>query len=388
MTTTLELTKQLIARASVTPDDRDCQKLIAEHLQAIGFEVEHHRFGQVDNLWARRGKQKPLFVFAGHTDVVPPGPVDQWQYDPFTPTIAGNTLYGRGAADMKSSIAAMICACEKFIQANPDHNGSIAFLITSDEEGDAINGTVKIVELLQRRNENIDWCLVGEPSSSETVGDVVKNGRRGSLSGTLKIIGIQGHIAYPRLADNPIHKFAPALNDLVNERWDNGNEFFPPTSFQISNINAGTGANNVIPGSLEILFNVRFSTEITEGQIRDRIEQILDAHELNYELVWALSGNPFLTSEGKLIDATKAAIKNVRKFDTELSTSGGTSDGRFIAPTGAQVIELGPVNASIHKIDENIDIDELEALSGIYYELLVQLLTTQDLNSTNELQSG
>lgn len=388
MTTTLELTKQLIARASVTPDDRDCQKLIAEHLQAIGFEVEHHRFGQVDNLWARRGKQKPLFVFAGHTDVVPPGPVDQWQYDPFTPTIAGNTLYGRGAADMKSSIAAMICACEKFIQANPDHNGSIAFLITSDEEGDAINGTVKIVELLQRRNENIDWCLVGEPSSSETVGDVVKNGRRGSLSGTLKIIGIQGHIAYPRLADNPIHKFAPALNDLVNERWDNGNEFFPPTSFQISNINAGTGANNVIPGSLEILFNVRFSTEITEGQIRDRIEQILDAHELNYELVWALSGNPFLTSEGKLIDATKAAIRNVRKFDTELSTSGGTSDGRFIAPTGAQVIELGPVNASIHKIDENIDIDELEALSGIYYELLVQLLTTQDLNSTNELQSG
>ena len=388
MTTTLELTKQLIARASVTPDDRDCQKLIAEHLQAIGFEVEHHRFGQVDNLWARRGKQKPLFVFAGHTDVVPPGPVDQWQYDPFTPTIAGNTLYGRGAADMKSSIAAMICACEKFIQANPDHNGSIAFLITSDEEGDAINGTVKIVELLQRRNENIDWCLVGEPSSSETVGDVVKNGRRGSLSGTLKINGIQGHIAYPRLADNPIHKFAPALNDLVNERWDNGNEFFPPTSFQISNINAGTGANNVIPGSLEILFNVRFSTEITEGQIRDRIEQILDAHELNYELVWALSGNPFLTSEGKLIDATKAAIRNVRKFDTELSTSGGTSDGRFIAPTGAQVIELGPVNASIHKIDENIDIDELEALSGIYYELLVQLLTTQDLNSTNELQSG
>ena len=388
MTTTLELTKQLIARASVTPDDQDCQKLIAEHLQAIGFEVEHHRFGQVDNLWARRGKQKPLFVFAGHTDVVPPGPVDQWQYDPFTPTIAGNTLYGRGAADMKSSIAAMICACEKFIQANPDHNGSIAFLITSDEEGDAINGTVKIVELLQRRNENIDWCLVGEPSSSETVGDVVKNGRRGSLSGTLKINGIQGHIAYPRLADNPIHKFAPALNDLVNERWDNGNEFFPPTSFQISNINAGTGANNVIPGSLEILFNVRFSTEITEGQIRDRIEQILDAHELNYELVWALSGNPFLTSEGKLIDATKAAIRNVRKFDTELSTSGGTSDGRFIAPTGAQVIELGPVNASIHKIDENIDIDELEALSGIYYELLVQLLTTQDLNSTNELQSG
>jgi len=376
MTTTLELTKQLIARPSVTPDDQGCQQLIAERLQAIGFELEHHRFGEVNNLWARRGKQQPLFVFAGHTDVVPPGPVTQWQYDPFTPTISGNTLYGRGAADMKSSIAAMICACEKFIAENPDHIGSIAFLITSDEEGAAIDGTVKIVELLQQRNENIEWCLVGEPTSTDTVGDVVKNGRRGSLSGTLKIIGTQGHIAYPQLADNPIHRLAPALNDLVNEQWDNGNDFFPPTSFQISNINAGTGANNVIPGSVDILFNVRFSTETTEEQIRDRIEQILDAHGLKYELVWALSGNPFLTSEGRLIDAAKAAIKNVRNFDTELSTSGGTSDGRFIAPTGAQVIELGPVNASIHKIDENIDIDELEELTGIYHEILVQLLTS------------
>lgn len=376
MTATLELTKQLIARPSVTPDDQGCQQLIAGRLQAIGFEVEHHRFGEVDNLWARHGKQQPLFVFAGHTDVVPPGPVEQWQYDPFTPTISGSTLYGRGAADMKSSIAAMICACEKFIAQNPDHNGSIAFLITSDEEGDAIDGTVKVVELLQQRNENIDWCLVGEPTSTDTVGDVVKNGRRGSLSGTLKIIGTQGHIAYPQLADNPIHRFAPALSDLVNEKWDNGNEFFPPTSFQISNINAGTGANNVIPGSVDVLFNLRFSTEITEQQIRDRIEQILDAHELYYELVWALSGNPFLTSEGRLIEAARAAIKHVRKFDTELSTSGGTSDGRFIAPTGAQVIELGPVNASIHKIDENIGIDELEELTGIYHEILVQLLTT------------
>ena len=374
MTTTLELTKQLIARASVTPDDQDCQKLIAERLHAIGFELEHHRFGEVDNLWARRGRQQPLFVFAGHTDVVPPGPVEQWQYDPFTPTISGSTLYGRGAADMKSSIAAMICACEKFIAANPDHKGSIAFLITSDEEGDAIDGTVKIVELLQQRNEKIDWCLVGEPTSTDTVGDVVKNGRRGSLSGTLKVIGTQGHIAYPQLADNPIHRLAPALNDLVNEQWDKGNNFFPPTSFQISNINAGTGANNVIPGSVDILFNLRFSTEITQDQIRERIEQILDAHELNYELAWALSGNPFLTAEGKLIDATRAAIKNVRQLDTELSTSGGTSDGRFIAPTGAQVIELGPVNASIHKIDENIDLDELEQLTGIYHEILMQLL--------------
>ena len=376
MTTTLELTKQLITRPSVTPDDQECQKLIAERLQAIGFEIEHHRFGEVDNLWARRGKQQPLFVFAGHTDVVPPGPVEQWQYDPFTPTISGSTLYGRGAADMKSSIAAMICACEKFIAENPDHNGSIAFLITSDEEGDAIDGTVKIVELLQQRNENMDWCLVGEPTSTDTVGDVVKNGRRGSLSGTLKIIGTQGHIAYPQLADNPIHRLAPALSELVNEKWDKGNDFFPPTSFQISNINAGTGANNVIPGYVDILFNIRFSTEITEEQIRSRIEKILDAHGLNYELTWALSGNPFLTSEGRLIDATRAAIKHVRKFDTELSTSGGTSDGRFIAPTGAQVIELGPVNASIHKVDENIDIDELEELSRIYHEILVQLLTT------------
>ncbi len=376
MTTTLELTQQLISRPSITPDDQDCQKLIAERLQALGFDIEHHRFGVVDNLWARRGETQPLFVFAGHTDVVPPGPVEQWQYDPFTPTITGSILYGRGAADMKSSIAAMICACEQFIEKNPDYKGSIAFLITSDEEGPAIDGTVKIIELLEQRDENIDWCLVGEPTSSHTVGDVVKNGRRGSLSGTLKIIGTQGHIAYPQLADNPIHRFAPALYDLVNEQWDNGNDFFPPTSFQISNINAGTGANNVIPGSVEILFNLRFSSEITQDQLRQRIEGILNSHNLKYELIWALSGNPFLTPAGELIDATKTAIKKVRNFDTELSTSGGTSDGRFIAPTGAQVLELGPVNASIHKIDENIDIDELEQLTMIYHEILMQLLAS------------
>ena len=374
MTKTLELTKQLISRPSVTPDDQDCQKLIAERLQAIGFETEHHRYGEVDNLWAYRGEARPLFVFAGHTDVVPAGPVEQWQHDPFTPTVTDNTLYGRGAADMKSSIAAMLCASEQFIHSHPDHKGSIAFLITSDEEGPAVDGTIRVVELLQQRNISIDWCLVGEPTSNDTVGDVVKNGRRGSLSGTLKIIGTQGHIAYPHLADNPIHRFAPALNDLVNEQWDTGNEFFPPTSFQISNINAGTGANNVIPGTVEVLFNLRFSTEITEGRIRDRIEEILDSHDLEYELVWALSGNPFLTSRGELIDATKLAIKNIRGLDTELSTSGGTSDGRFIAPTGAQVLELGPVNASIHKIDENIDTDELELLTAIYHEILVQLL--------------
>jgi len=374
MTATLELAKQLIARPSVTPDDRECQTLIAERLQALGFINEHHRFGEVDNLWARRGTEPPLFVFAGHTDVVPPGPVNQWQYDPFTPTIKDGTLYGRGSADMKSSIAAMICACEQFIDNNPEHNGSIGFLITSDEEGPATDGTVKLVELLQRRDENIDWCLVGEPTSTNTVGDVVKNGRRGSLSGTLTIIGTQGHIAYPQLADNPIHRFAPALPDLVNEKWDNGNDFFPPTSFQISNINAGTGANNVIPATVEVLFNLRFSTEITQEKIRHRIEEILDSHELEYELDWALSGNPFLTPEGRLIDATRTAIQKVRRFDTELSTSGGTSDGRFIAPTGAQVLELGPVNASIHKINENIDINELEQLMHIYQEILVQLL--------------
>jgi succinyl-diaminopimelate desuccinylase len=374
MTATLELTKQLITRRSVTPDDQDCQNIIADRLQAIGFNIEHHRFGDVDNLWARRGSNQPLFVFAGHTDVVPSGPVDKWQHDPFTPTLCDNILYGRGAADMKGSIAAMVCACERFTKKHPEHTGSIAFLITSDEEGPAVDGTVKVVELLQQRNESIDWCLVGEPTSSNTVGDVVKNGRRGSLSGTLKIIGIQGHIAYPHLADNPIHRFAPALNDLVNEQWDNGNEFFPPTSFQISNINAGTGANNVIPGSVDVLFNLRFSTEINEAQIRQRIEQILESHQLRYELTWSLSGNPFLTPEGRLIDATRAAIRNIRNIDAELSTSGGTSDGRFIAPTGAQVLELGPVNASIHKIDENIDINELEQLSDIYHEILVQLL--------------
>ncbi|NNJ96694.1 MAG: succinyl-diaminopimelate desuccinylase [Gammaproteobacteria bacterium] len=377
MTATLELTRRLIARPSITPDDQGCQNVLGERLQALDFKVEHHRFNNVDNLWARRGSNQPLFVFAGHTDVVPPGPLDQWQCDPFTPTIIDNTLYGRGAADMKSSIAAMICACEHFVDEYPQHHGSIGFLITSDEEGPATDGTVKVVELLKQRDETIDWCLVGEPSSTNSVGDIVKNGRRGSLSGNLKIIGTQGHIAYPHLADNPIHRFAPALRDLVNEQWDQGNDFFPPTSFQISNINAGTGANNVIPASVEVLFNLRFSTAITQEEIRQRIEHILDAHNLDYKLVWVLSGNPFLTPDGRLIDATQAAIKKVRQFDTELSTSGGTSDGRFIAPTGAQVVELGPVNASIHKINENIDVNELEQLTKIYHEILVQLLTGQ-----------
>ena len=374
MSETLELAKELIARPSVTPDDQGCQELIANRLGKLGFAIENLRFEDVDNLWARKGNDAPLFVFAGHTDVVPTGPVEKWKHDPFTPTIDGGDLYGRGTADMKSSIAAMICACENFIQKHPDHKGSIAFLITSDEEGPSINGTVKVVEVLEKRNEKIDWCLVGEPSSTSTVGDVVKNGRRGSLSGTLTVTGTQGHIAYPHLAENPIHRFAPALHDLVKETWDNGNDFFPPTSFQISNFNAGTGANNVIPGHAEILFNIRFSTEITQEEIRQRIHAILDSHKLDYEIDWALSGNPFLTPSGELVDAATAAIEQIRGIKTELSTSGGTSDGRFIAPTGAQVIELGPLNETIHKINERINIEELDLLTEIYEQTLVNLL--------------
>ena len=374
MSETLELTKELIARPSVTPDDQGCQQVIADRLRKIGFTIENLRFEDVDNLWARKGNDTPLFVFAGHTDVVPSGPAEQWKHDPFTPTIDGDDLYGRGTVDMKSSIAAMICACENFIDKYPGHQGSIGFLITSDEEGPSINGTVKVVEVLEKRNEKIDWCLVGEPSSTNTVGDVIKNGRRGSLSGTLTVKGTQGHIAYPHLAENPIHCFAPAMRDLVSESWDKGNDFFPPTSFQISNFNAGTGANNVIPGHAEILFNIRFSTEITHEEIRQRIHQILDKHDLDYEIDWALSGNPFLTPEGRLIDATISAIEQVRGFNTELSTSGGTSDGRFIAPTGAQVIELGPLNKTIHKIDEHINIAELDLLTEIYEQILQNLL--------------
>ena len=374
MSETLELTKELIARPSVTPDDQGCQQVIADRLRKIGFTIENLRFEDVDNLWARKGNDTPLFVFAGHTDVVPSGPAEQWKHDPFTPTIDGDDLYGRGTVDMKSSIAAMICACENFIDKYPGHQGSIGFLITSDEEGPSINGTVKVVEVLEKRNEKIDWCLVGEPSSTNTVGDVIKNGRRGSLSGTLTVKGTQGHIAYPHLAENPIHCFAPAMRDLVSESWDKGNDFFPPTSFQISNFNAGTGANNVIPGHAEILFNIRFSTEITHEEIRQRIHQILDKHDLDYEIDWALSGNPFLTPEGRLSDATISAIEQVRGFNTELSTSGGTSDGRFIAPTGAQVIELGPLNKTIHKIDEHINIAELDLLTEIYEQILQNLL--------------
>jgi succinyl-diaminopimelate desuccinylase len=374
MSDTLELAKQLIEKASVTPDDKDCQTILADRLQPLGFKIENMPFGDVKNLWARLGTEEPLFVFAGHTDVVPTGPVEQWQHDPFTPTVVGNTLYGRGTADMKSSIAAMVCACESFIPNN-NIKGSIAFLITSDEEGPATEGTVKVIETLEARNEKIDWCLVGEPSSTNTVGDVIKNGRRGSLGATLIVHGQQGHIAYPHLAENPIHSFAATLNDLVNEEWDQGNEFFPPTSFQISNINAGTGATNVIPGDMEVLFNLRFSTELTHTEIQTRIESILDNHGLKYTLDWNLSGQAFLTSSGSLVTATQNAIQKVCGLETELSTAGGTSDGRFIAPTGAQVVELGPINESIHKIDENVNIEELDKLTLLYEEILNNLFT-------------
>ncbi len=373
MTATLDLARQLINIPSVTPDDLGCQKIIAERLSNIGFKIKHLRFGEVDNLWARLGTQSPLFVFAGHTDVVPTGPLEQWSNDPFTPTIVNDVMTARGSADMKSSIAAMVCACEEFLANNKEINGSIAFLITSDEEGPAIDGTVKVLEYLASNNEKIDWCLVGEPSSTNTVGDVIKNGRRGSFSGDLTIHGVQGHIAYPHLAKNPIHLFAGALQDLCDEVWDNGNDFFPPTSFQISNIHGGTGASNVIPGDLNVQFNLRFSTEITDQQIKQRIETILNKHQLEYTINWSLSGQPFLTSGGELGEAAKQAIKSVCNIETELSTAGGTSDGRFIAPTGAQVVELGPVNESIHKIDENINIVELEKLTEVYTEILKRL---------------
>ena len=375
MSATLDLSRALIERPSVTPDDHGCQQLLAERLQAIGFRIEQLRFADVDNLWARRGDATPLFVFAGHTDVVPPGPLDDWDSPPFEPVIRDGLLYGRGAADMKCSIAAMVTACERFVADHPDHAGSIAFLITSDEEGPSINGTVKVIEALQARGEQIDCCLVGEPSSKTHTGDTIKNGRRGSLNGILEIRGQQGHVAYPHLADNPIHKAAPALAELSSVEWDQGNEFFPPTTLQISNIRAGSGTENVIPGVLDILFNLRFSTESTAESIKSRVEDILTRHGLDYTLTWKLSGKPFLTAAGDLVDAARTAIQAVAGIDTELSTSGGTSDGRFIAPTGAQVLELGPVNATIHQINECVNVAELDTLSAIYEEILKQLLT-------------
>ena len=374
MTPTLDLAIDLISRPSVTPHDEGCQALLVEQLAPLNFKAEPMRFGDVDNLWLRRGTQSPVFCFAGHTDVVPTGPLEAWESHPFKPEIRDGLLYGRGAADMKGSIAAFTIACQNFVREYPDHQGSIAFLITSDEEGPSINGTVKVVEVLEQRQEKIDWCLVGEPSSSCCVGDVVKNGRRGSLNGVLTVIGQQGHVAYPQLAINPIHQVAPALAELVSIEWDKGNEFFPSTSFQISNIKGGTGANNVIPGTVTIEFNFRFSTEQTEQGLRQKVETLLNQYGFTYDLIWTLSGNPFLTPHGELVSAGIKAIEAVNGLQTELSTSGGTSDGRFIAPTGAQVMELGPVNKTIHKVNECVAIADLEALTVIYQRILERLL--------------
>jgi succinyl-diaminopimelate desuccinylase len=374
MSPTLALTLDLIRCPSVTPVDANCQELMIQRLEAIGFHIERLRFGEVDNFWARRGTTEPVFAFAGHTDVVPTGTLSAWHSEPFQPEIRDGVLYGRGAADMKGSLAAMVVACEQFVAKHPNHRGSIAFLITSDEEGVATDGTVKVVEHLEARQEKMTWCLVGEPSSTTTIGDVIKNGRRGSLNASLTVIGVQGHVAYPQLADNPIHRIAPALAELTAEVWDNGNPFFPATSFQISNINSGTGATNVIPADVKVLFNFRFSTEVTAEQLKARSEAILQKHGLKYDIVWNLSGLPFLTAKGELVAASVAAIKEVVGIDTELSTSGGTSDGRFIAPTGAQVLELGPINATIHKINECVNVADLDTLAEIYEGILVRLL--------------
>ena len=371
---TLELAKALIEKESVTPDDAQCQELMTGILAPIGFNIETMWFAEVLNTWARKGTEQPLVCFAGHTDVVPTGPHENWTYPPFEPTIVDGMLYGRGAADMKGSIAAFLSATERFITKHPNHKGSIAYLITADEEGPSVNGTVKVIETLEARNEKIDMCIVGEPSSTTECGDVIKNGRRGSLGAVMTVKGKQGHVAYPHLAKNPIHLVSPALAEMTQEKWDDGNDFFPATTFQISNINGGTGATNVIPGEVEVVFNFRFSTELTEEELRARTHAIMDKHGFDYEIDWKLSGHPFLTSEGSLVEAAVSAIKDVTDIDTELSTSGGTSDGRFIAPTGAQVVELGPINATIHQVNEHVSVKDLEILSDIYEAMLVKLL--------------
>jgi succinyl-diaminopimelate desuccinylase len=373
MSETLELTKQLISCPSVTPDDAGCQTIIINRLQQSGFKIESMRFGEVDNLWARRGTQAPLLVFAGHTDVVPPGPLDAWSTNPFTPVVREDFLYGRGAADMKSGLSAMVVAAETFIRDYPDFSGSIAFLITSDEEGPSIDGTVKVVDTLMKRHEKMDYCVIGEATSEKQLGDQIRIGRRGSLGGRLIIYGKQGHVAFPHLANNPIHAAAAAIHELTTEIWDNGNDAFPATSFQISNINSGTGALNVIPGLLEAHFNFRFSTAVTAEELQQRVTHILEKYQLTFDLHWNLSGHPFLTQKGKLITATQAAIKEMTGLETNLSTGGGTSDGRFIAPTGTEVIELGPCNHSVHQVNEHVRIADLDKLSAIYQQILVNL---------------
>jgi succinyl-diaminopimelate desuccinylase len=369
------LASELIARPSVTPDDEGCLALIGQRLHTLGFVLEDHSRNGVTNLWARKGTTAPLFCFAGHTDVVPPGPLDQWTSPPFEPTVRDGKLFGRGAVDMKSSLAAMVTATEAFLTAYPNHAGSIAFLLTSDEEGDANDGTLAVVEALQARGERLDYCIIGEPTSVNTLGDMVKNGRRGSLSGRLTVKGIQCHIAYPHLGRNPIHDAAPALAKLAATEWDQGNEYFPPTTWQISNIHGGTGATNVIPGSVEIKFNFRFSTASTPQSLKTRLHNILDQQGLEYDLQWTLGANPFLTPRGTLADAITTAIQTETGITTELSTTGGTSDGRFIAALCDQLVEVGPVNATAHKIDEHIDLDALPKLSAIYQRILESLLT-------------
>lgn len=374
MSKTLALTEELIRCPSLTPNDAGCQEIISERLAKLNFHIEKMPFADVSNLWARHGKASPLVVFAGHTDVVPTGPLTAWSSNPFEPTIRDGSLFGRGAADMKSGLAAMIVAAENFITKNPNYMGSIAFLITSDEEGPSIHGTQKVVETLMNRHEKMDYCIIGEATSDKFLGDQIRVGRRGSIGGKLSIYGKQGHVAFPQNAINPIHIAAPVLRELTTIKWDDGNEFFPPTTFQISNIHAGTGAANVIPGVLEILFNFRFGTTHTVSDLQNKVEKILENHELNFDLQWNISGMPFLTKQGKLISAVKQAIKELTELDTILSTGGGTSDGRFIAPTGTEVIELGPCNASVHQVDENVNVIDLDALTKIYERILEKLL--------------
>ena len=374
MSQTLELTRDLLARRSVTPADEGCQAVMARRLAACGFAIEHLRYGSVDNLWARRGTQGPVFCFAGHTDVVPSGPLEDWASDPFVPVVREGLLYGRGAADMKSGLAAMVTAAEAFVEGHPDHRGSVAFLITSDEEGPSVDGTKRVAHTLAQRGERIDWCLVGEPSSETTLGDTIKVGRRGSLSGRLTVHGVQGHVAYPQLAENPVHSFAPALAELVRRRWDEGTEHFQPTSFQVSNLNAGTGAPNVIPGELQARFNLRYSPVQTLDGLQEQVEEILRRHGVRFTLEWYVSGEPFYTPPGALSQAVSAAVFEVAGLTPKLTTGGGTSDGRFIAPLGAQVVELGVVNASIHKVNECVRVSDIEPLHRMYLGVLRNLL--------------
>lgn len=374
MSETLNLTCDLIRCRSITPDDAGCMERIVQRLQPLGFQLEWLDSGDTRNLWMRHGNRAPLLVFLGHTDVVPPGPEADWEHPPFEATINNGLLYGRGAADMKSGVAAMVTALERFVTQHPDSAGSVAILMTSDEEGAATHGIAKVMETFAVRGEKIDWCVIGEPSSFDRLGDVIRVGRRGSLCAILTVHGVQGHVAYPDKADNPIHRSAPALAELTAEIWDEGNDFFPPTSFQISNLSAGTGAENVIPGRLEVSFNFRFSTALTEDIIKQRVHAILDRHGLRYDLAWRLSGAPFLTAQGELIEATQRALKKIVGQEARPDTGGGTSDGRFVAPTGAQVVELGPLNGTIHKVNERVPVEDIDTLSALYEQIMIELL--------------